>query len=433
MAQKLTEAEQSAVGNLSKSLARALAPSDRDRASSIASALVRLRLDPIPEGTLRQTLEKHGLGDRTIEALAQNGIIVAAAEGSWSIAQKACGSDRTAGGKHDRSASGPSGAEGRAKPSQEPKGGEAAGRTTGKSLAKTGERGVVRKQTPELTEIRMSIIELDPRLWINGFLLSTPSVYERYRKELEALSAALDGNASIGDGALTVRELSYRIFGDEKFLAIESPGRKLLRQLGVADLLRCSHPAQPELLHFIPKRRSELTLVMSENLDPWTHMRDALFLQGRKRLLDVRVHGVVFGNGHLATGARQIFDLVDTLGAEEVRILYWGDIDRAGLEILAKLDALVRDHALGNGGEEERPTPAIELLPFREAYRLMIKRAMKRYPDPRDNRATDQVNVPITGIELMEDVLEPAELDYLEAVLDSARLIPQEIVVAGDL
>lgn len=493
MPQKLTEAEKETAIRLAKSLASALAPEHRSMASGIASGLVRLQLreDPLSASSVREVLKKYGAGDGTLKTLTQTGLLVRAGEGVYRLQAEAstgtgsatapAGGNPGGNGAADtasdaagapkdaaasdiatrsarREAAPASGADGNsntASPTSSAAGtsrrgsrrGER-GNRPGTSLAKQGPRQLaridtVRKQTPELNAIRRQIIDLDPRLWINGYLLSAPDAYLAYERELKALSDALDRRPTIGDGSLTMRELSYQIFGDEKFIAIESEGRKLLRLMGVGDLLRYRHAAKSEMLACVPKRRRHLKLVISENLDPFTNMRDAIFLSGQKRLLGERVHGVVFGDGHLVGDAQKLVDLVETLGAEDARVYYWGDLDRAGLELMAKLDLALRARAgrMAARAESVDETDAddglgatpITLEPFAPAYRLMLKRAMRRFPDPLENRRTDQVNVPIMGFELLEPLLKKKEATYLRAVLDGARLIPQEIVTAADL
>lgn len=277
----------------------------------------------------------------------------------------------------------------------------------------------VRKQTPELNDVRRRIIGLDPRLWINGWLLSTPDAFVRYERELRALDGALAGGATLGDGTLSLRELSYQLFGDEKFLGVESDGRKLLHLMGLTDVVRTRPQVKLELLHHIPKHHRHLRLVVSENLDPWVNMRNALFLDGRKKILGERVHGVIFGNGYLVDDPHKLPDLLDSLGAEDVRVLYWGDIDRAGLSILARLSELARGR--------------FSVEPFAPAYRKMLRRAMHRFPDPLENEETEQGGVRVEGLELLEPVLCDREMDYLRAVVEGARLIPQEILTAEDL
>ena len=529
MAKKFSEEEQRTANALAKTLAAAVPPEHRSKASGIASGLVRLRRASLTAAEAREVLEKYGAGPDVAAALEHAGVWKRTAEGGYLVSasalaaaapataarpaghganQRPAGHDAENGpasstaGQHSSerkpdgrgtggqtapdlpaadapgltsagaagdkrtssepsptpvregkradgaplpataqnggsAAAAPAAARGNGKGAQSASGktgggdaggngGKAAGR---KAHAQAGHPrplsrlNAVRKQTPELTDVRRRIIDLDPRLWINGYLLSTPDAFLDYEPELRALSAALDRSASIGDGSLTLRELSYRVFGDEKFLAIESEGRKLLRFMGVADLLRYRTVGKTEMLHYIPRHRKRPRLVLSENLDPWANMRDALFLQGRTRILGKRVDGAVFGNGHLAMGSHQLADLVATLAAEEVRILYWGDLDRAGLNILAR----VAQEASGNA---EVP---VSVKPFVPAYRLMLKRAMKRFPDPLDNKPTDQTEPAGEGLALLEPRLKEKEAAYLRAALDGARLIPQEIVTAADL
>ena len=72
--------------------------------------------------------------------------------------------------------------------------------------------------------------------------------------------------------------------------------------------------------------------------------------------------------------------------------------------------------------------------PFAAAYRRMLRRAMRRFPDPLENEPTDQAGVSVTGIELLEPCpSKERELAYLHVVLENALLIPQEILTAEDL
>ena len=74
-----------------------------------------------------------------------------------------------------------------------------------------------------------------------------------------------------------------------------------------------------------------------------------------------------------------------------------------------------------------------DVQPFVAAYRLMLRRAMERFPDPLDNEPTDQGGVAIRGLELLEGELKKGEAAYLRAVIEHALLIPQEILTAEDL
>lgn len=400
MAHRLTEQEHDTVLTLAKTLGRQLPSQFRSVAGGIASGLVRSRKSPLPASDVASVLEKYGADETALRALLDAGVLEPT-EGGYLLHA-------------------PRDEEGSAEKSE-----RSIARTEApRPPARRGGRGLagldtVRKQTPELNGVRRQIIGLDPRLWINGWLLSTPDAFLRYERELRALDAALAGGATLGDGTLSLRELSYQLFGDEKFLAVEADGRKLLHLMGITDVVNSRPQVRLELLHHIPKRHRHMRLVVSENLDPWVNMRNAMFVDGRKKILGERVHGVVFGNGYLVDDPHKLPDLLDTLHADDVRILYWGDIDRAGLSILSKLS----DMADGRFSVE----------PFAPAYRKMVRRAMRRFPDPLMNEETDQGGVRLDGIELMEGALDKDEMAYLRAVVEDARLIPQEILTAHDL
>ena len=400
MAHRLTEQEHDMVLELAKILSKQLPAQFRSVAGGIASGLVRVRKSPLPAADVAAVLERYDADETALRALLDAGVLEPAG-GDYALRVPRDQGD--AAEKDERSIA-------RTEPPRPP------ARRTGHGLAGLD---TIRKQSPELNDVRRQIIDLDPRLWINGWLLSTPDAFLRFERELRALDAALAGGATLGDGTLSLRELSYQLFGDEKFLAVESDGRKLLHLMGITDVVSCRPQVKLELLHHIPKHHRHLRLVVSENLDPWVNMRNALFLDGRKKLFGERVHGVVFGNGYLVDDPHKLPDLLDTLGADDVRILYWGDIDRAGLSILAKL----ADMADGRFAVE----------PFAPAYRKMLRRAMRRFPDPLQNEETDQRGVRVVGLELMEGVLDKKELAYLRAVVEGARLIPQEILTARDL
>ncbi|WP_087322139.1 Wadjet anti-phage system protein JetD domain-containing protein [Olsenella sp. An290] len=397
MAQKLTEQEHAAVLSLAKVLGRRLPAAQRSVSGGIASRLVRLRKSPLSEKDVDAVLRKYDAGDETRRALVDLGVLTPVPDGGYALSVN------------------PTVPEG---PEEETP--AASARPLARRDARTlASLDTVRKQTPELNDVRRRIIDLDPRLWINGWLLSTPDAFLRYERELTALDGALAGGSAVGDGTLSLRELSYQLFGDEKFLSPDSDGRKLLHLMGLSDALSTRPPVRLELLHHIPRHHRHMRIVVSENLDPWVNMRAALFLEGRKRLFGERVHGVVFGNGYIVDDPHKLPDLIDSLGAEETSVLYWGDLDRAGLAILDRLSVMAEGR--------------FEVTPFVAAYRLMLKRAMRRFPDPLENEMTDQRDVPVRGLELLEPHLKERERDYLRAVLDAARLIPQEILTVHDL
>lgn len=421
MSHKLTEQEQGMILSLAKLLGKKLDTDQRSNAGGIASGLVRLRKERLEPADVDGVLEKYGAGKKVRRDLEELGVLVPengkttgsdVANAYVLVLPHEQEQDRTALQTQPRKTTRAIATAAVSKPPMR----QVQKRKIVRSL--TG-LGCVRKQSPELNEVRRKIIGLDPRLWINGWLLSTPEAYTNYEKELIALDRALTGALSLGDGTLSGRELSYQIFGDEKFLSVDGDGRKLLHFMGLTDIVRCHPQAKLGLLHHIPRHHDHMRLVVSENLDPWLNMRDAMYLEGRKRILGERVHGVIFGTGYLVNDPHKLPDLLDTLGADEIEVLYWGDIDRAGLAILSKL--------------VEETAERFAVVPFAEAYHLMLERAMERFPDPLDNETTDQEAVPLVGLDLMEPLLRNSEMAYLRDVVENSRLIPQEILTRADL
>ena len=111
--------------------------------------------------------------------------------------------------------------------------------------------------------------------------------------------------------------------------------------------------------------------------------------------------------------------LLDTLGADSVEVLYWGDIDRAGVDLMMKLRAEL--------GEKYK------FSSFSPAYGLMVRRAMERFPDPTDNESTGQANIDVPDMSLVCEGMSAEEADYARTVVESCGLIPQEILTKRDL
>lgn len=266
-------------------------------------------------------------------------------------------------------------------------------------------------------DLRARIVQLDQRFWMNGWLLSHPGAFELYEKELLALNEFLVNGTMIGD--VTRRQLAYQMGGDEKFFEYGSDGFRLLRSMGVEDLIRHRPLPKPDLLYHAPRRRKHMRVLVTENLDPWLDVRDLMYEEGVSQILGERIHAVVLGGGMPVLEPNRLHLLLDTLGADSYDVLYWGDIDRAGLDILLKLQALLDGK--------------FEVKAFTPAYQLMCDRAMARFPEPGDNEKTGQINLEVGDTSAICDGLTPEAAAYAKAVIDGCCLIPQEILTKRDL
>ena len=275
----------------------------------------------------------------------------------------------------------------------------------------------VRRGGPSETEVRSRILELDQRFWLNGWLLSHPGAYTLYERELIGINDALVNGALPGD--ITRRQLAYQMGGDEKFFEYGSDGHKLLRAMGMEDIIRHRPMPKPDLLYHAPRRRKHMRVLVTENLDPWLDVHDLMYEEGRTTILGERIHAVVLGGGTPVLEHNRLALLLDTLGADSLEVLYWGDIDRAGIDIMMRL----RD-VLG----EQYP-----FKPFFPAYQLMVERAQERYPEPADNEQTGQVNIGMPDMSMLTEGLTEEAAAYARAVVEGCRLVPQEILTRRDL
>lgn len=275
----------------------------------------------------------------------------------------------------------------------------------------------VRRGGESETALREQIVQLDPRLWMNGWLLSHPGAFTLYERELRGIDAALQEGELPGD--LTRRQLAYKMGGNEKFFEYGADGHKLLRAMGADDLIGHRLVPKADMLYHVPRRRKSMKILVTENLDPWLDVRDLMYEDGRSLILGERVHGVVLGGGNPVIENNRLSGLLETLGAETIEVLYWGDIDRAGLNLLQRLRAMLEGR--------------YKVTPFMPAYRLMLERAMERYPDPDQNERTTQDNVEVQDFSSMLEGLSGEQAAYFSAIIQKCGLIPQEILTKQDL
>lgn len=275
----------------------------------------------------------------------------------------------------------------------------------------------VRRGGESETALREQIVQLDPRLWMNGWLLSHPGAFTLYERELRGIDAALQEGELSGD--LTRRQLAYKMGGNEKFFEYGADGHKLLRAMGADDLIGHRLVPKADMLYHVPRRRKSMKILVTENLDPWLDVRDLMYEDGRSLILGERVHGVVLGGGNPVIENNRLSGLLETLGAETIEVLYWGDIDRAGLNLLQRLQAMLEGR--------------YKVTPFMPAYRLMLERAMERYPDPDQNERTTQENVEVQDFSSMLEDLSDEQAAYFSSIIQKCGLIPQEILTKQDL
>ena len=350
MARKLTDVERMNLDYLRETLCQVLEPSQKNKAASVASALVRVRGDVVTDEDIKRIVGKYGKEAQVAltaavcsEALdpveGQEGVytlrVPSQVEGADGAGEKAEGDAGTAGAVDENepapevvdtsetveepaaadgttAAEEPAAADG-ATAAEEPAAatdptpadaskpgdaqvpeasaqpGDAAQpapparvEKPGRSSAPRTQRGrlrrvgkgspshptqlsevpYVRRGGPAETEVRAKILELDQRFWMNGWLLSHPGAYTLFERQLTAINDALVNGALPGD--ITRRQLAYQMGGDEKFFEYGSDGHKLLRAMGMEDVIRHRPMPKPDLLYHAPRRRKHMRVLVTE-------------------------------------------------------------------------------------------------------------------------------------------------------------------------
>lgn len=262
----------------------------------------------------------------------------------------------------------------------------------------------------------------------NGWLKRHPSALEAWEPQLRTLGKWLVCNPEPRN-LLSKRERSLEIFGDEKVLTSwEKRGgwsfptvlgkcRMINARLGIDPSrgLDGGGSGEPWLRHFvvgdISKRRS-VSIVISENLDPWRAMRDALLYNGVTTVFGTKVDGAVFGEGYRILEPEAIDAAAGLIRYETkftgiIRLMWWGDIDQAGLYQL---------------GSAMRRTDEV-LVPFTQAYARMLDVAVLEHL-PED---TSREPVPKWLVDMLSDELDANERKLLGMALDEGKRVPQEL------
>lgn len=404
------------------------APADAP-APEVETAAKGVREDEAPDATAPEDAVSDDAADGAAEvAGAAGGAGVDAAGDATADAEPASPSGTQAGtgaGEKDAPASPDAAGEAEATPSPEPADAPRSGRPARRGGARRREAPrrdlkkvpYVRRGSESDAQARQKIVALDPRFWMNGWLLSHPGAFTMYERELTAINDVLTDGMLPGD--ITRRQLAYQMGGDEKFFEYGSDGFRLLRAMGMEDVVRHRPMPKPDLVYHAPRRRKHMRVLVTENLDPYLDVHDLMYEDGRTQILGERVHAVVLGGGTPVLEHNRLSLLLDTLGADSVEVLYWGDIDRAGVDLMMKLRAEL--------GEKYK------FSSFSPAYGLMVRRAMERFPDPADNESTGQANIDVPDMSLVCEGMSAEEADYARAVVESCGLVPQEILTKRDL
>ena len=265
---------------------------------------------------------------------------------------------------------------------------------------------IVRQKTDD-TALLPYIRKLHPLMQATDYLNNHPAIFQEHRATLEALSSWLFRKpASLI--AVSRKERSFEIFGAEKVLD-DSRVKNLLNRLQISGDTLCFYDTPAYCFHdYIPKRSDQMCLLICENKDIWFDLRKMLCEYGRSALWNAVLDGVIYGEGNRICEEGALTEYTRFLGVNGVRYLYWGDIDREGLNIAVRLF---------------RNNPELKIEPFRAAYLQMLNRAKqfrKIFSDDTRERMEDYAS--------FLAAFEENEQDLLCKAMQQNLHIPQEII-----
>lgn len=254
-----------------------------------------------------------------------------------------------------------------------------------------------------LDEIR----KLHPILQANGWLVLHQLEYKKYRSQINQINTYLF-SCKTNDEQISRKERSFSVFGEEKMLD-DAGVRSLLSHLNI-DEQRLAFYDTPEycLNDFIPERKANMTLLICENKDIWFNVRRLMFEDEKKSFFGTTIEGVVLGSGNRVCEKKCLSTYTNFLKAEKVNYLYWGDIDREGLDIYLRL---------------KRGNPELLIELFLPGYELMLLLSeaidVPNSDDHREHKNT---------YEEIYSLFEVKQSNLLKEYIDKNKRLPQEII-----
>ncbi len=240
------------------------------------------------------------------------------------------------------------------------------------------------------------------------------SQYVQDRRYIKALSYFLDHTKAVLEEPISMNERSFEIWGREKYLKQEG-GKRLLKNLGIGiERLYIYETAVP-LAYYAHHKRVPQHVLILENMDTFFSMRRYL-LEGHSHILGVPIGTLIYGGGKGICKSFKDFSwgVEPYLAQKENILLYFGDLDYEGIGIFESLkEAFNETH---------------QILPFKEAYAKMLKKAAKqkkKLPQTKEGQ-----NKHLSGV--FFTFFDELTKEQMMEILEEDRYIPQEILNIKD-
>lgn len=258
----------------------------------------------------------------------------------------------------------------------------------------------------DYSEALSEIAMLHPCITQNGYLQSRPDFYVQFRNPLQKLNSYMfKEHHSI---AISKKERSFEIFDEEKQLE-DSSFLNLLGHLGLtSEALEYYETPEYCFNDYILLKKAQMTLLICENKDIWFNIRRRMYENGARCIFGVNIDGVIYGCGNKVSETGALSAYTRFIGSDYVKYLYWGDIDRAGLNIFL---SLVKNNS------------ALDIQLFVPAYENMLRLSEHRsIPESSDRRDLIGDYSPIYALFADDDK------KLLIESINANKRIPQEII-----
>lgn len=258
----------------------------------------------------------------------------------------------------------------------------------------------------DYSEALSEIAMLHPAINKSGYLNSKPEMYVKFRVQIQKLNTYLFSTQS--KISISKKERSFEVFGEEKQLE-DSAFRGLLDRLGLtSDVLRYYETPEYCFNDYIPKRKKCMVLLILENKDIWFNIRRRMYEDGAMEILGTRIDGAVYGAGNRVSEAGALSEYTRFMGAKTVKYLYWGDIDRAGLNIFQSLS---------------KNNPEMDIRLFVPAYAEMLRLSKAcEIPDSNDHRER------MGNYEDIYALFSDEDKNQMIKLIENNKRLPQEII-----
>lgn len=199
------------------------------------------------------------------------------------------------------------------------------------------------KEKNDHTEINFRLMKLNKHININKYYLKNSAEFLADEKEIMIISQFLDNPSKV---KMTINERSWELFGDEKYLKLpnkQAKGEVLLKKLGLTyEDLNCYYAYEPFIFFAQPNfnEKQNRRILIVENKDTFWSFHKLLF--ETKNTLNVDM--LIYGEGKKIINSLKYFEKL--AGNASDNILYFGDIDREGINIFFKLKEVYCEFAI---------------------------------------------------------------------------------------